>query len=101
MVKKKAPYSYYDIDLGEFDADICKGCGEVFFTEEASDLIDKVAKEMGLWGLEHDSKISYSGNSLMVRIPKDIVEFMQLKKGEKIKIHPEGKTRLVVDVEPA
>ena len=91
-------YKYYDIDLGEFNAEVCQRCGEVFFTEESSDEIDRIAKIKGIWGLERRSKISYSGNSIIVRIPKDIAEFMELQKGKEILIHTEGKKRLVVDI---
>ena len=94
----RTEYSYHDINFGEFDADICVKCGEAFFTEEASDEIDEKAKELGLWGLEARSKVSYSGNSLMVRIPREIAEFLELEKGDDIRIHPEGKKRLVVEL---
>jgi hypothetical protein len=99
MERKKIPYSIGGVDLGTFDADACTSCGEVFFTEEASDAIDAKAKEMGLWGLEKKGKIGYSGNSLIVRIPKKVAEFMKLKKGERIIIKPEDKKRLVIEVE--
>jgi YgiT-type zinc finger domain-containing protein len=98
LKKGRSRFSYHDIEFGEYDADICAKCGEVFFTEEASDEIDRKAKELGLWGLEARSKVSYSGNSLMVRIPREIAEFMDLEKGDGIRIHPEGKKRLVVEL---
>lgn len=97
MEKIKHEYSYGDILLGKFDAKKCLKCKEVFFTEEASDKIDEKAKELGLWGLGSKNKIGYSGNALIVRIPKKIADFLNLKKGEDVYIHPEGKHRLVVE----
>lgn len=97
-MKGKADYSYHDISFGKYDADTCERCGEAFFTEEASDEIDQKARELGLWGLEARSKVSYSGNSLMVRIPREIAEFLELEKGDEIRIHPEGRKRLVVEL---
>ncbi len=96
--RKKVLYSIGEVSLGNFDADVCASCGEVFFTEAASDAIDAKAKELGLWGLEKKGKIGYSGNSLIVRIPKRVAEFMKLKKGEDIVIKPEDKRRLVIEV---
>lgn len=96
MLKKE--FSVYDVSLGKFDAEYCEKCDETFYTEESTDEIERIAKEMGLWGLERTSKISYSGNSLIVRIPEDIKKAMKLEKGNDIKIHPEGKKRLVVDI---
>jgi len=98
LVKGKAEYSFHDIYFGEYDADVCDTCGEAFFTQEASDEIDGKAKEIGVWGLEARSKVSYSGNSLMVRIPREIAEFLELERGDEIRIHPEGRKRLVVEL---
>lgn len=97
MKKVKEEYFFGDTSLGRFDAEKCLKCEEVFFTEEASDKIDEKAQTLGLWGLGSRNKIGYSGNALIVRIPKKIAEFLNLKKGEEVYIHPEGKHRLVVE----
>lgn len=99
LVLKKVPYKYHDIELGRYEAEVCIKCGEVFFTEESSDGIDKKAKELGIWGVEKRSKISYSGNSLIVRIPSEVSKFMKLSKGKEVIIRAEGKKRLVVYIE--
>lgn len=98
MQRKKEQYNYGDMDFGSFDADVCTKCGEVFFTEKSSDAIDAKAKKLGIWGLEKETKISYSGNSLIIRIPKAIADFMGLAKGEEVSLRPEGKRKLVVEV---
>ncbi len=99
MERKKVPYTVGSVKLGTFEADVCPSCGEIFFTEKSSDAIDKEAKELGLWGLERKGKIGYSGNSLIVRIPKKVAEFMKLKKGGEILIKPEDKKRLIIEIE--
>lgn len=99
MEREKAPYAVGGVELGTFEADVCLTCGEVFFTEEASDAIDRTAKERGVWGLEKKGKLGYSGNSLIVRIPKKVVEFMKLERGKEILIKPEDKKRLVIEIE--
>lgn len=98
MERKKTAYVYSGVKLGTFDADVCSECSEVFFTESASDEIDAKAKKMGIWGFEKKSKITYSGNSLMVRIPNAISKFLSLKKGREITIRPEGKNKIVVEI---
>ena len=98
LKKTNAPFSVYDIPLGEFDAEVCQNCHETYFTEESSDEIDRLAKSQGLWGLERKTKIAYSGNSLVVRIPKEIVELLQLERGVEVRLRPEGKKRLVVEL---
>ncbi|UZE92124.1 MAG: YgiT-type zinc finger protein [Methanosarcinales archaeon] len=99
MERKKVPYTIGSVKLGTFEADVCSSCGEIFFTEKSSDAIDRKAKELGVWGLEKKGRIGYSGNSLIVRIPKKVAEFMKLKKGEGILIKPEDKKRLVIEIE--
>jgi len=98
MERKQVEFRFGDISFGKFDADVCLKCGENFFTEEASDEIDKKSKELGLWGLSRKTKISYSGNSMIVRIPKNISDFLKLKTGEDVMIHPEGKKRLIIEL---
>ncbi len=97
FVRKKIEYKYKDEYFGKYDADVCNKCGEAFFTEEASDLIEKKAKELGVWGIEKKTKISHSGNSLIVRIPKAIAKFIDIEEGEEVIIRPEGKKKFSVD----
>lgn len=47
---RKVKFTIEGKSLGRFNADICTKCGEKFFTEEASDKIDKAAKIAGIWG---------------------------------------------------
>lgn len=58
----------------------------------------KIAKQRGLWGLTAKTRIGQSGSTLDIRLPKSLIEFMNLKKGEEVTISPEGKKKLVVEV---
>jgi len=98
LVKKIVPYRVYDIELGEFPAEVCDSCGEVWFSEETAREIEGLEKKKGLFGLVRHSKVGYSGNSLIIRIPQEIAKFMGLKKEKPISIYPEGKNRLLIEV---
>ena len=98
LKREKVPYKYNDVSLGAFEADVCSKCNEVYFTENSSDEIDATARKLGIWGLERKSKISYSGNSLVIRIPKDIARFMKISKGKEISIYPEKKNKLAIEL---
>tara|TARA_Y100000310_G_C20693469_1_gene823883 strand:+ start:803 stop:1129 length:327 start_codon:yes stop_codon:yes gene_type:complete len=98
MKSKKVNYSVYGINLGEFPAQICSSCQEEWFDEKTAVEIEKLEKKKGLFGLSKKSKISYSGNSLIVRIPEAISKFMGLKKEKEIVIYPQGKNKLVVEM---
>ncbi len=98
LERKKVDFMLYGELIGKFDADVCSKCGEKFFDEETSQKIDEATKAKGLWGLEVETSVGQSGDSLMVRINKQLAQFLNLHKGEKIKIRPEAKNKLVIEV---
>ena len=89
LEKKKVDYKLHGVSLGRFKAEVCSQCGELFFNENVSRKMTQIAKEKGLFGLEAETKITQAGNSLAIRIPKRIVDFMHLKKGSQTRLHPE------------
>lgn len=96
LIKKRIDYELYGVSLGKFEAEVCTECNETFFNEETSKRMTKIAKEKGLWGLYVKTKIGQAGTTLDIRLPKRIIEFLQLKKGEEVTIYPEGKNKLIV-----
>ena len=98
LVKKNIPYYVYGIEIGKFPAEICSKCDEQWFSEETAQKIEKIEKAKGLFGLTKQSKISYSGNSLILRIPKEIAKFLNLKKEKPVLMHPEGKNKLMIEI---
>ncbi|MGB9707897.1 MAG: hypothetical protein ACPLXC_01025 [Candidatus Pacearchaeota archaeon] len=99
LVKKVVAYSTYGIELGRFPAMVCVKCKEQWFDELTARKIEKIEKEKGIFGLSKESKISYSGNSLIIRIPKKISEAMHLKKEGPVLIYPVGKNKLEIEIQ--
>lgn len=97
-VKKNVDYHEYGIRLGNFKADVCEKCGETYFDEETAEKIQAKSKELGLFGLAKKAKVAEIGNSIAIRIPKEIAEFLNLKKGKEVTILPESKHGLHIDV---
>ncbi|MBI2669140.1 hypothetical protein HYX14_04830 [Candidatus Woesearchaeota archaeon] len=95
---KKVTYEVYGIKLGLFPAKVCSVCKEEWFNEETSRRIEAIEKKKGLFGLSKKTKISYSGNSLVIRIPEALVSFMGIKKEDEVLIHPEGKSKIAVEL---
>lgn len=85
-------------NLGIFPTQVCDACGEQWFDEKTSQKIQELEKKNGLFGLSKKSKVSYSGNSLIVRIPESVAKFMKIKKEDEIIIHPEGKNKIAVEL---
>lgn len=96
LKKKKIKEYMFGVYLGEFPADVCSKCNESFTSSEITKKIEKVAKEKGIWGLSAITKITKTGNSLAVRIPKKIVDFLNLKNGDEAFVYPD-KNRLIVE----
>ena len=96
LKKGKINETMFGVYLGEFPAEICDNCNESFTDKETTQSIEEAAKKKGIWGLGKKTKISKSGNSLAVRIPKEIANFLKLKDGTEAYIHPE-KDKIVIE----
>ncbi len=99
LERRKVTYEVYGIKLGNFLADVCIKCGEQWFDERAAKQIEDLEKKKGLFGLGKESKISYSGNSLIIRIPKKIAEFMKIKKETPVLVHPHGRNKIEIEIQ--
>src|SRR3989344_8299548 len=97
IVKKDVEFSLYEESLGKFPAQVCTKCGEKVFDEQTSDKIDEIAKQKGLWGLEAKAKVTRVGSSIAVVINKRLAEFLLVKQGREVLVHPLDKKRLVVE----
>lgn len=96
LKKGKMKEYLFGVYLGEFPAEACSECGETFTDSETTKKIQEIAKKKGLWGLGAKTKITRTGNSLAVRIPKRIALYLNLKEGEEAYIHPE-ENKLIIE----
>ena len=97
--KKKVPYIFLGENIGSFVGLVCNHCGETLFDSAVSDSIESEVKRRGLWGLRARTKIAEVGNALDVRIPKSLVQFLSLKKGQEIIVEPIDRNKLQIIVE--
>ena len=96
LKKGKIKEMMFGVYLGEFPAEICNKCNESFTDEKTTRAIEEAARKKGIWGLGKKTKITKTGNSLAIRIPKDIANFLKLTNGKEAYIHPE-KDRLIIE----
>ncbi len=97
LIRKKVDEKMFGVNLGRFTELVCSRCGESFTDENTTQTIIDRAKQKGIWGLGKKVKVVKSGNSLVIRIPKEIAGFMGLEKGQELFIHPEGKSKITVE----
>ena len=98
MMKKKVEYVTFGQSLGYFNALVCSKCNETLFEGSVSEEIEKKAKALGVWGLAKKSRIGTSGTALDVKLPKQITEFLGLRKGQEIIIEPRAKNKIEITV---
>ena len=96
LKKGKIKEYMFGIYLGEFPAEICQKCNESFTDSETTKKIEEAAKKKGIWGLGKKTKITRTGNSLAVRIPKHIADYLKLTEGKEAYIHPEN-NKLIIE----
>jgi len=97
-VKKDIEHKEFGISLGYFPAQVCEKCNESYFDEETAGKIQKKSQELGLFGLSRKVKVAEVGNSIAIRIPKEISTFLDLKKGKEVVLTPETKHDLHIQV---
>jgi hypothetical protein len=98
LEEKIIDYKEFGIVLGRFKAEECNNCKESFFDSETAKKIQEISKEKGLFGLSRRIKVAQVGNSLSIRIPKELAEFVKLKKKEEVKISPRNQHELIIEI---
>ena len=97
-IQKQVEYKEFGVSFGRFQADVCENCGETYFDETTAGKIQQKSKKLGLFGLAKKVKVAEIGNSIAIRIPKEIAEFLNLKKGAEVTIIPKDKQDLLIEV---
>ncbi len=98
-VKKKVQYVLLGSELGKFDALVCDACGETVFEGKTMLSIQQKAKEAGLFGIAARTRVGTSGNALDIKVPKSLVTFFNMKKGQEVLIEPVDKNKFQVVIE--
>jgi len=90
---------FFGIDFGMKEADVCSECGSEYLSQELMAEIEAEVKRRGLFGLEKRGRVAKSGNSLVIRIPKEIADSLKIKRDMPLVIYPSEPRKLVVEVE--
>jgi hypothetical protein len=89
---------FFGIDFGIRECEVCAKCGSEFLSEEVLEEIEQEVKKKKLFGLEKQAQITKSGNSLVIRIPPEIVKFTDLRYKDFVRIYPSGKNKIQVEI---
>src|SRR3989344_2598913 len=95
--EKLVEYNELGKSFGKFKANVCEKCGEVYFNSDTVDKIQQISKKSGLFGIVRKAKVAQLGNSLAIRIPKEIALATGLKKGREVLIEPKSKNNIAIE----
>jgi hypothetical protein len=90
---------FFGINFGLTQANLCTHCGSEYLPQEVMEEIEMEVKRRRLFGLERRGHVAKSGNSLVIRIPKEIAESLKIKRDLPIIIYPTEPRKLIVEVE--
>ena len=92
LIKSKTVKEYGGIEIKEIPCHRCPKCGEEYFTGEEQRYLEKVAKELGVFGTSRmKRKLGKSGDNVILRLPKEIIEDIGLEAGDSVNLWKEGK----------
>jgi len=93
-----AEVEFFGIDFGVKPANICADCGAEYLAQKVMEEIESEVKRRGLFGLERRGRVAKSGNSLVIRIPKEIADSLKIKRDLPIVIYPSEPKKLIIEV---
>mgnify|MGYP001573715769 CR=1 FL=1 len=99
LKKSHTQVEFFGIDFGIKKCEACTRCGSEYLNDETLDEIEKEVKKRKLFGLEKQAQITKSGNSLVVRIPPEIVKFSGIKYKEQVRIYPTSKNKIQLELQ--
>jgi len=89
---------FFGIDFGVKQANVCTECGSEYLPQEVMEEVETEVKRRGLFGLERRGRVAKSGNSLVIRIPKEIAQSLKIKRDLPIVIYPSEPRKLIIEV---
>lgn len=89
---------FFGIDFGIRGAEVCDKCGAEYLSQELMVELETEVKKRGLFGLERRGHVAKSGNSLVIRIPKEITDSLKIRRDMPIIIYPSDSKKLIVEV---
>jgi len=98
LKKSHTQVEFFGIDFGIKESEVCTKCGSEYLDDATLEEIEKEVKKRKLFGLEKEAQITKSGNSLVIRIPQEIVKFTGISYKDHIRVYPVGKNKIEVEL---
>lgn len=90
-------YEYEEgLPLHNVGAYRCNSCGKIFFTEAQAKDLEARTHEIKEYQFGFERKITISGKSLVVTIPYEIANHLNMKAGQMVKLFPIAKEGFLI-----
>ncbi len=98
MILSLLPTYEYEVSypLHNVEAFRCLACGNVFFTEDQAKALKARTKELKEYSFGFERKVTVSGKSLVLGVPFELAEHLNIKQGQKVRIIPIAKEGFLV-----
>lgn len=98
LKESQCEVEFFGIDFGVRNCEVCTECGSEYLDDETLKEIEEEVKIKKLFGLEKEIAITKSGNSLVLRIPPEIVKFLKVKYKDLVRLFPVDKKRMEIEL---
>lgn len=96
LKKSTTQVEFFGIDFGLRECEVCTACGSEYLNDTVLQEIEQEVKKKKLFGLEKQAQVTKSGNSLVLRLPPEIVKFTGIHYKDHVKIYPVSKDKIEV-----
>lgn len=98
LKRSKVEVEFFGINFGLKDAKVCILCGSEYLDQDTMKEIETEVKKKNIFGLERKVSVTKSGNSLVIRIPPEIAEFLGIHYKSIVQLFPLDKDKLEVKI---
>ena len=96
--KTKVEVEFFGIDFGLRDAEVCMACGSEYLDHETLKEVEMEIKKRNIFAMERKVQVDRSGDSLVIKIPPEIAEFLDIHYKSLVQLFPVDRNRLEVKV---
>ena len=96
--KTKVEVEFFGIDFGLRDAEVCIACGSEYLDHETLKEVETEIKKRNIFAMERKIQVDRSGDSLVIKIPPEIAEFLGIHYNSLVQLFPVDRNRLEVKV---
>ena len=96
--KTKVEVEFFGIDFGLRDAEVCIACGSEYLDHETLKEVETEIKKRNIFAMERKIQVDRSGDSLVIKIPPEIAEFLDIHYKSLVQLFPVDRNRLEVKV---